>query len=58
MTKMTNQETLFSLAYETDATILIEVVLPNMQIKRYDAWENGQQLPVNLDLLEGNRESA
>lgn len=45
-------ETLFSLAFDIEAVILVKIGLPTMQIERFNELSNASKLRSNLDLLE------
>ena len=51
-------ETPFSLAFETEAIIPVEVWLPSYRVENYAEQENGVALLENLDFLEEKRNQA
>ncbi|GJT39504.1 reverse transcriptase domain-containing protein [Tanacetum coccineum] len=58
MIKSSNDDTLFSLTYGTEAVILVEIGMPTYRIAVVDAVHNDEELRLNLDLLEKRRERA
>lgn len=56
--KRSTGETLFSLAYWTEAIILPHITVPFMSIEVGSIGQNSEQMKVNLDLLEGEHEIA
>ncbi|GKC30516.1 reverse transcriptase domain-containing protein [Tanacetum coccineum] len=56
MIKSSNDDTLFSLTYGTEAVILIEIGMPTYRTTVVDAVHNDEELQLNLDLLEERRE--
>ncbi|GKC83184.1 hypothetical protein Tco_1138901 [Tanacetum coccineum] len=58
MIKSINRETPFSLTYETEAVILVEIDMPTMRTAEVDMIKNDEALEINLDLLEEKREQA
>ncbi|GJZ40129.1 reverse transcriptase domain-containing protein [Tanacetum coccineum] len=53
-----NGETPFSLTYETEAVILVEISMPTLRTAKVDMVQNNEALEINLDLLEERREWA
>ncbi|GJU88664.1 reverse transcriptase domain-containing protein [Tanacetum coccineum] len=53
-----NGETPFSLTYETEAVILVEISMPTLRTAKVDMVQNNEALEINLDLLEERREHA
>nr|GEX14645.1 hypothetical protein [Tanacetum cinerariifolium] len=53
-----NEETPFSLTYETKAVIPVEIGMPTLRIAKVDMIKNNEALEINLDLLEERREQA
>ncbi|KAI5344032.1 hypothetical protein L3X38_011909 [Prunus dulcis] len=51
-------ETPFSIAYETEAIIPCHVIVPSIGIEVGSIEQNSEQMRLNLDLLEGEREKA
>lgn len=51
-------ETPFSLAYGSEAVILVEIGMPSFRTEHYDPTKNEGELRLNLDLLEEKREQA
>ena len=45
-------ETLFKLAYESEAVIPAEVHMPNHRVTMYQDKDNEEQLRLNLDLID------
>ncbi|GJZ37176.1 reverse transcriptase domain-containing protein [Tanacetum coccineum] len=58
MIKYSNEDTPFSLTYETEAVILAEVGMPTVRTAEVDPKQNDEALEINLDLLEERREEA
>nr|GEW13038.1 reverse transcriptase domain-containing protein [Tanacetum cinerariifolium] len=58
MIKSSNDDTLFSLAYGTEAAIPAEIEMPTYRTAVVDAVHNDEELRLNLDLLEERRERA
>ncbi|GJY84061.1 reverse transcriptase domain-containing protein [Tanacetum coccineum] len=58
MPKISNGETPFSLAYDTEAVIPAEIGIPKRQIIQRLEEENEEALRLNLNLLEERREIA
>ncbi|GJY90376.1 putative gag-pol precursor [Tanacetum coccineum] len=56
--KMSNEETLFSLAYGTEAVIPTEIGIPTRRTIQRSDKENKEALRMNLNLLEERREIA
>ncbi|KAK3011880.1 hypothetical protein RJ639_010541 [Escallonia herrerae] len=51
-------ETPFSLSFDTEALILVEIGLPSLCLTTYDPIQNEEALCANLDLLDERREQA
>ncbi|GJR01349.1 reverse transcriptase domain-containing protein [Tanacetum coccineum] len=47
-----NEETPFSLTYEANAVILVEIGMPTLRTMEADMIKNNEALGINLDLLE------
>ncbi|GJS31935.1 reverse transcriptase domain-containing protein [Tanacetum coccineum] len=58
MIKSSNGETSFSLTYETEAVIPVEIGMPTLRTVEVDMIKNNEALEINLDLLEEKREQA
>ncbi|GJW43412.1 reverse transcriptase domain-containing protein [Tanacetum coccineum] len=58
MIKNSNGDTPFSLTYETEAVIPVEIGMPTLRTAEIDIAQNNESLEVNLDLLEERREQA
>ncbi|GJY26047.1 reverse transcriptase domain-containing protein [Tanacetum coccineum] len=58
MIKTSNGETQFSLTYDTEAVIPVEIGMPALRIAEVDTTKNNEALEINLDLLEERREQA
>nr|GEX60825.1 hypothetical protein [Tanacetum cinerariifolium] len=58
MIKLSNDDTLFSLTYGTEAVIPAEIRMPTYRTAIVDAVHNDEELRLNLDLLEERRERA
>ncbi|GKB87143.1 reverse transcriptase domain-containing protein [Tanacetum coccineum] len=58
MIKSSHGDTPFSLAYGTEAVIPAEIGMPTYRITVVDAAHNDEELRLNLDLLEEQRDSA
>ncbi|GKB34446.1 reverse transcriptase domain-containing protein [Tanacetum coccineum] len=59
MIKTSNEETPFSLTYETKVVIPAEIGMPTLRIAaETDIVQNNEALEINLDLLEEKREQA
>ncbi|GKE72065.1 reverse transcriptase domain-containing protein [Tanacetum coccineum] len=58
MIKSSNEDTPFSLTYETKAVILVEIGMPTQRTVKVDLAQNNEALEINLDLLEEMREQA
>nr|GEY53016.1 reverse transcriptase domain-containing protein [Tanacetum cinerariifolium] len=56
--KSSNDDTSFSLTYETEAVIPAEIRMPTYRTMVVDAVRNDEELWLNLDLLEERRERA
>ncbi|GJR55339.1 reverse transcriptase domain-containing protein [Tanacetum coccineum] len=56
--KASNGETPFSLTYETEAVIPVEISMPTLRTAEVDMIKNDEALEINLDLLEEKREQA
>ncbi|KAM2041239.1 hypothetical protein ACFX16_035078 [Malus domestica] len=51
-------ETPFSLAFGTEAVVLVELEQPTFRVQNYVQSENDKQLTLNLDLVEEHRNQA
>nr|GEX64000.1 hypothetical protein [Tanacetum cinerariifolium] len=58
MIKSSNEDTLFSLTYGTEAVIPAEIGMPTLRTMEVDMVQNNEDLGINLDLLEERREQA
>ncbi|GKC00596.1 reverse transcriptase domain-containing protein [Tanacetum coccineum] len=58
MIKSSNEDTLFSLTYETEAVIPAEIGMPTLRTAEVDLVQNNKALEINHDLLEEKREQA
>ncbi|GKB64798.1 reverse transcriptase domain-containing protein [Tanacetum coccineum] len=58
MIKSSNGEMPFSLTYETEAEILVEIGMPSLRTAEVDMIKNDEAMEINLDLLEEKREQA
>ncbi|GKA50636.1 reverse transcriptase domain-containing protein [Tanacetum coccineum] len=58
MIKSSNEDTPFSLTFETKAVIPAEIGTPTLRIAEIDIVQNDEALEINLDLLEERREQA
>nr|GEV79333.1 reverse transcriptase domain-containing protein [Tanacetum cinerariifolium] len=58
MIKSSNEDTPFSLTYETKAVISAELGMPTLRTMKVDLVGNNEALKINLDLLEEWREEA
>ncbi|GJV23266.1 reverse transcriptase domain-containing protein [Tanacetum coccineum] len=58
MIKSSNGETPFSLTYEAEAVIPVEIGMPTLRTAEVDIIKNNEALEINLDLLEEKREQA
>ncbi|GJW36008.1 reverse transcriptase domain-containing protein, partial [Tanacetum coccineum] len=58
MIKSSNEETPFSLTYDTEAVIPAEIGMPTLRTMEVDPTKNDEALKVNLDLIEEKREQA
>ncbi|GJQ94985.1 reverse transcriptase domain-containing protein [Tanacetum coccineum] len=58
MIKSSHGDTPFSLTYETEAVIPMEIGMPTYRTAVVDAAHNDEELRLNLDLLEEHRERA
>ncbi|GKF39648.1 hypothetical protein Tco_0119709 [Tanacetum coccineum] len=56
MIKSSNDDTLFSLTYGTEAVIPAEIGMPTYRTTVVDAVHNDEELRLNLDLLKERRE--
>nr|GEU47451.1 reverse transcriptase domain-containing protein [Tanacetum cinerariifolium] len=52
------RETPFSLTYETEAVILVEMGMPTLRTMKVNMIKNDEALEINLDLLEEKREQT
>ena len=51
-------ETLFSMAYGTEAVIPLEIGFLTLRTSSFNLRDNDEQLTKNLDLIEEKRENA
>ena len=51
-------ETPFSITYGAEAVILLETSFPTSRTSLFNPSDNDEQLTMNLDLIEENRENA
>ncbi|GKC44722.1 reverse transcriptase domain-containing protein [Tanacetum coccineum] len=58
MIKSSKGDTLFSLTYEMEAVISMEIGMPTLRIAEVDLLQNDEALEISLDLLEERREQA
>ncbi|GKB72786.1 hypothetical protein Tco_0934198 [Tanacetum coccineum] len=58
MLKSSNGDTPFSLTYEIEAVIPVEIGMPTLRTAEVDVVRNDEALEINLDLLEQRREQA
>ncbi|GJU13964.1 reverse transcriptase domain-containing protein [Tanacetum coccineum] len=58
MIKSSNEETPFSLTYNTEAVIPAEIGMPTLRTMEIDLIKNDEALEINLDLIEEKREQA
>ncbi|GKF69026.1 hypothetical protein Tco_0198705 [Tanacetum coccineum] len=58
MVKTSNRDTLFSLTYDTEAVIPVEIVMPSLRCAEVNQTENNEGILLNLDILEERREKA
>ncbi|GJV40268.1 reverse transcriptase domain-containing protein [Tanacetum coccineum] len=58
MIKSSNGETPFSLTYETEAVIPVEIGMPTLRTAEVDMIKNDEALEINLDLLEEKIEQS
>ncbi|GJV91684.1 reverse transcriptase domain-containing protein [Tanacetum coccineum] len=58
MIKSSNEDTLFSLTYRTEAVISAKIGMPTLRTTEIDLVQNDEALEINLDLLEERREQA
>ncbi|GKE46310.1 reverse transcriptase domain-containing protein, partial [Tanacetum coccineum] len=58
MTKTSNEDTLFSLTYGTEAMIPVEIGMPSIRCAEVNQAENDEGLLLNLDILEERREKS
>ncbi|GJS76624.1 reverse transcriptase domain-containing protein [Tanacetum coccineum] len=58
MIKSRNEETPFSLTYDTEAVIPAEISMPTLRTAEVDLTKNDEALEINLDLIEEKREQA
>ncbi|GKB45338.1 reverse transcriptase domain-containing protein [Tanacetum coccineum] len=58
MIKTSNEDTPFSLTYDTEAVIPVEVGMPSLRCGEINQAENDEGLLLNLDILEERREKA
>ncbi|GJS14563.1 hypothetical protein Tco_0409035 [Tanacetum coccineum] len=58
MIKSSNEETPFSLTYDTEAVIPAEIGMPTLWTAKVDLTKNDEALEISLDLIEEKREQA
>ncbi|GJZ15593.1 hypothetical protein Tco_0551270 [Tanacetum coccineum] len=58
MIKTSNGDTPFSLTYDTEAVILVEIGMPSLRCAKINQAENDEGLLLNLDILEERKEKA
>ncbi|GJR98821.1 hypothetical protein Tco_0270995 [Tanacetum coccineum] len=58
MIKSSHGDTPFSLTYDTEAVIPVEIGMPTYRTATVDTVHNDEELQLNLDLLEEKRERA
>nr|GEU38569.1 reverse transcriptase domain-containing protein [Tanacetum cinerariifolium] len=58
MIKTSNEDTLFSLTYGTEAMIPVEIGMPSLRCAKVNQAKNDKGLLPNLDMLEEKREMA
>nr|GEU69905.1 reverse transcriptase domain-containing protein [Tanacetum cinerariifolium] len=58
MIKSINKDTSFSLTYETEAVVPVEIGMPTLRTAEVDLVRNSEALKINLDLLEERRKEA
>nr|GEV74284.1 hypothetical protein [Tanacetum cinerariifolium] len=58
MIKSSNEDTSFSLTYETEAVIPTGIGKPTLKTAEVDLVQNNEALEINLELLEERREEA
>ncbi|GJU74797.1 reverse transcriptase domain-containing protein [Tanacetum coccineum] len=58
MIKSSHGETPFSLTYDTEAVIPVEIGMPTYRTAKVDTVHNDEELRLNLDLLEEKQERA
>ncbi|GJY09030.1 hypothetical protein Tco_0377215, partial [Tanacetum coccineum] len=58
MIKTSNEDTPFSLIYDTETMIPIEIEMPSLRCAEVNQAENDEGLLLNLDILEERREKA
>ncbi|GJV23586.1 reverse transcriptase domain-containing protein [Tanacetum coccineum] len=58
MIKTSNEDTLFSLTYGTEAVIPAEIGMPSLRCAKVDQIQNDEALLLNLDILEVKQERA
>nr|GEX53582.1 hypothetical protein [Tanacetum cinerariifolium] len=58
MIKSSNEDTPFSLTYETETVIPTEIGMPTLRTEKVDLIQNNEALEINLDLLEERIEQA
>ncbi|GKE43001.1 reverse transcriptase domain-containing protein [Tanacetum coccineum] len=58
MVKTSNRDTPFSLTYDTEAVIPIEIGMPSLRCAEVNQAENDEGILLNLDILEERREKA
>lgn len=54
-TRVATGETLFSLAFGSEAVIPVEIRLPTRRVENFDQQANDEALLLNLDLIEEKR---
>ncbi|GKA73890.1 hypothetical protein Tco_0780192 [Tanacetum coccineum] len=58
MIKTSNGDTPFSLTYDTEAVIPVEIGMPSLRCAEVNQTQNDEALMLNLDMLEEKRERA
>ena len=51
-------ETLFSMTYEAEAVIPLEISFPTLRTNSFSSSDNNEHLKKNLDLIKEKRENA
>nr|GEX57872.1 reverse transcriptase domain-containing protein [Tanacetum cinerariifolium] len=55
--KTSNDETLISLTYRSEAVIPAEIGMPTYQVIRFNEAQNEEEMRLNLDLIQERRET-